>query len=405
MGDEDKGEPVYASYADQQAERFPPSLTSLLERLQAPSVSSLDNHLTWSRFATKHLSTMEDIASILKEEKVRSNLRSLPDGFSGLGGQLTADSRPVQGCYEPYAFVNGVIFSSYTSFMSMMPTPPGQDPTLWQINLAGMGSGFVGATLTCPIELIKTVQTARYPSRMRRTGTLTPQIRQQSMPPHMNPSTYAVAWDILKTGGLRGLYRGYTATLIRESAYGPYEAVCRYFKWRRAKSGHPLEYHDHKHDLISEGEAELNSGLNWAELMTAGGVAGVVAWVATFPFDVFKTRMQSSSAWGDEASKVKLGLWQTAVTSVRKEGWRVMFVGLWPTIVREPDAFASYGSSHLHGFGSATNHAKGVAASFCGRACTTEGFMQGSGEGNVWGDMGSPGCVEQTEACAEPQDY
>lgn len=34
MGDEDKGEPVYASYADQQAERFPPSLTSLLERLQ-----------------------------------------------------------------------------------------------------------------------------------------------------------------------------------------------------------------------------------------------------------------------------------------------------------------------------------------------------------------------------------
>lgn len=48
------------------------------------------------------------------------------------------------------------------------------------------------------------------------------QIRQQSMPPHMNPSTFAVAWDILKTGGLRGLYRGYTATLIRESAYGPY---------------------------------------------------------------------------------------------------------------------------------------------------------------------------------------
>lgn len=48
------------------------------------------------------------------------------------------------------------------------------------------------------------------------------QIRQQSMPPHMNPSTFSVAWDIVRTGGLRGLYRGYTATLIRESAYGPY---------------------------------------------------------------------------------------------------------------------------------------------------------------------------------------
>lgn len=51
---------------------------------------------------------------------------------------------------------------------------------------------------------------------------LTPQIRQQSMPPHMNPSTLSVAWDIVRTGGLRGLYRGYSATLIRESAYGPY---------------------------------------------------------------------------------------------------------------------------------------------------------------------------------------
>lgn len=59
------------------------------------------------------------------------------------------------------AFVNGVIFSSYTSFMSMMPTPPGQDPTLWQINLAGMGSGLVGATLTCPIELIKVSEQRR----------------------------------------------------------------------------------------------------------------------------------------------------------------------------------------------------------------------------------------------------
>lgn len=53
-------------------------------------------------------------------------------------------------------------------------------------------------------------------------GACLHQIRQQSMPPHMNPSTFAVAWDILRTGGIKGLYRGYTATLIRESAYGPY---------------------------------------------------------------------------------------------------------------------------------------------------------------------------------------
>lgn len=81
--------------------------------------------------------------------------------------------------------------------------------------------------------------------------------------------------------GVRTLLLLVSCAIQEETANNRYEAVCRYFKWRRAKAGHPLEHHDHKHDLISEGEAELSSGLNWAELMTAGGVAGVVAWVVS----------------------------------------------------------------------------------------------------------------------------
>jgi solute carrier family 25 carnitine/acylcarnitine transporter 20/29 len=58
------------------------------------------------------------------------------------------------------------------------------------------------STLTCPIELVK--------------------IRQQSLPPHLNPNVFTVTLGILRSGGLRGLYRGYSATVIRELAYGPY---------------------------------------------------------------------------------------------------------------------------------------------------------------------------------------
>lgn len=56
--------------------------------------------------------------------------------------------------------------------------------------------------IACPTELIK--------------------IRQQSAPPHLYPSTLSVFTDILRQGGVRGLYRGFSATAMRDVAYGPY---------------------------------------------------------------------------------------------------------------------------------------------------------------------------------------
>lgn len=53
--------------------------------------------------------------------------------------------------------------------------------------------------------------------------SLTPaQIRQQSMPVHLNPSAWEVTKNIIREGGVRGLYRGFSATVLRELAYGPY---------------------------------------------------------------------------------------------------------------------------------------------------------------------------------------
>ncbi|RSH87801.1 uncharacterized protein EHS24_000318 [Apiotrichum porosum] len=266
------------------------------------------------------------------------------------------------------AFVNGVVFSSYSFFINLQHPGNGSSPTLGQITLAGTGSGMLAAFLTCPIELVK--------------------IRQQSMPIHMNPSTWSVTKDILRQGGIRGIYRGFSATLIRELAYGPYfgalvchsvnsaapsshlssfnveptksecctnsdnaaamcqvcaddslltfryEGMLRLFKWRRRRDGEDLHEKPHRHDLIHEAEAEMHT-LSWPELMAAGGVAGVVAWMVTFPFDVFKTRMQSSSTLEEGSGTRKPpGLWRVATESIRREGPGVMVAGLWPTVVR-----------------------------------------------------------------------
>lgn len=55
----------------------------------------------------------------------------------------------------------------------------------------------------------------------------------------------------------------------------------------------------------------------------------------TFPFDVFKTRMQSSSTLEEGSGTRKPpGLWRVATESIRREGPGVMVAGLWPTVVR-----------------------------------------------------------------------
>lgn len=72
---------------------------------------------------------------------------------------------------------------------------------------------------------------------------------------------------------LHTLCIGYTGAL----AHDRYEATCRYFKSRKPPPEPPRHYHN---NLIDEAEEELRA-LSWPELMTAGGLAGVTAWVVS----------------------------------------------------------------------------------------------------------------------------
>ncbi|WWC92271.1 uncharacterized protein L201_007225 [Kwoniella dendrophila CBS 6074] len=265
------------------------------------------------QYAGKYSSTFSALGAIVKEEKVKGLFKGVTSPMAGI------------------AFINGIVFTSYSLFMKQQIPPESlHEPSLYQIFLAGAGSGVVAATLTCPIELIK--------------------IREQSAPPHVNTSTIGVLKHVIRTDGIRGLFRGFQATAIRDLAYGPYfftyEGMIRLFKYMKTP---PLPENTRKHEghtLIDEAEMELSSGLTWPELMTAGGIAGVVAWMATFPIDVFKTRIQSAP-WTttsdlpapSSSSKLNMtlrkpSLWKVANTAIKEEGWRVMFAGLGPTLIR-----------------------------------------------------------------------
>lgn len=109
--------------------------------------------------------------------------------------------------------------------------------------------------------------------------------------------------------------------------YSQYETTRRYFS-------QPIYPHSNS-DLIQSFESDLHT-VPWPALLLAGGVAGVAGWITTFPFDLVKTRVQTTPA-----SQAKRGFFQGGgvtismiVQSWRNEGLRVFGRGLAPTLIR-----------------------------------------------------------------------
>jgi solute carrier family 25 (mitochondrial carnitine/acylcarnitine transporter), member 20/29 len=126
--------------------------------------------------------------------------------------------------------------------------------------------------------------------------------------------------------------------------YYQYEATCRYFS-RTAPPPIP--------DHASQSNPEIMSSIPLSALLLAGGVAGVVGWLATFPLDVVKTRIQGSetqrfvlmpspiegtrlldSAVITQEKNPYSTTWSTITHSYRTEGLRVFYRGLAPTLIR-----------------------------------------------------------------------
>lgn len=196
--------------------------------------------------------------------------------------------------------LNGLVFGGYGYFLRLQAPSPAERPSLWQVTLAGTLTGILASTVTTPTELIK--------------------IRQQTMTSSSGlPSTREVVRGIYARHGLPGLYRGITATMCRDAGYGPY-----FFAY------------------------ELTTRLSPSSAFTpllAGAVAGIIGWLATFPFDVVKTRMQSFDRDGSGPYR---STWSTARASLREEGWGVFWRGLWPTLVRAvPVNMATFGAFEL----------------------------------------------------------
>lgn len=156
--------------------------------------------------------------------------------------------------------------------------------------ISGSGAAFFSSFTLCPTELIKCkLQAAR-----EKMGTT-------------NITAFKVTKDVIKNNGFRGLFSGLTSTMAREMPgyfffFGGYEAT----------------------KLILAGDN--NGPISLPLTVVAGGVGGVCLWAAIFPFDLVKSRIQ--------VDNLKDGLLVVLSQVVKEDGFRGLYRGLGPTLIR-----------------------------------------------------------------------
>lgn len=171
--------------------------------------------------------------------------------------------------------------------------------TYGQYYAAGAFAGLTNSVLSGPIEHVR--------------------IRLQTQP-HGKDRLYRGPWDCIKKlsaheGVMRGLYRGQAVTLYREAqAYGVWFLTFEYLMNQDMQRNHVQR-----------------KDISTAKVGFYGGLAGEALWIASYPFDVIKSKMQSDG-FGD---KMRYKTMRDAFSQTwRGEGFRGFWKGIGPTLLR-----------------------------------------------------------------------
>ncbi|KAI0006734.1 mitochondrial carrier [Xylariaceae sp. FL0662B] len=169
-----------------------------------------------------------------------------------------------------------------------------------QYYAAGAFAGVANAAVSGPIEHVR--------------------IRLQTQPHGAGARLYAGPWDCVRqlsarAGVLRGLYRGQAVTLWREAqAYGVWFLSFEY-----------LMNSDAARNRVARKDVP-----SW-KVALYGGLAGEALWLASYPFDVVKSKMQTDGFGKDMRYKTMRDCF---AQTWRAEGMRGFWKGIGPTLLR-----------------------------------------------------------------------
>jgi solute carrier family 25 carnitine/acylcarnitine transporter 20/29 len=215
------------------------------------------------------------------------------EGFVGL----------YKGCLPPIliqGLINSLMFVGESLATKVLEPnlKPGDVGSVSNAVLAGACGGVLQCVALVPSEVVKcTMQTETMSASTQKHSEF--------------QRTISCARKILQNEGIFGLYRGWTATVLREApSIGMYFCSYKYSKSFLTQI---------------QGLKEAND----ASIMLAGGIAGALSWTTVYPFDVIKSTIQSNNSGSENR-----GILSTARVLYQRHGHSVFFRGLGTTIVR-----------------------------------------------------------------------
>ena len=148
-------------------------------------------------------------------------------------------------------------------------------------------------------------------------------------------------YRIYASDGLAGFARGLGATMLREIPgnalfFVVYETAQAAFP-RSVRRESPSFRHEPRRERTDAGTTATSSSSSyvyWAQetaaAISCGGVAGSAFWLTMLPVDYAKTRRQIARQGGPD----DVGAWRLIARTARERGWRGLYAGAWPTLLR-----------------------------------------------------------------------
>ncbi|SCU91809.1 LAMI_0E07382g1_1 [Lachancea mirantina] len=251
--------------------------------------------------------TLGIISSVYRQEGFRSL-------FKGLGPNLVG--------VIPARSINFFTYGTTKDIYSRALNNGQEAP--WIHLLAAATAGWATSTATNPIWLIKTRL------QLDKTGST----RQ-----HKN--SWACFNDIIKNEGVKGLYKGLSASYL-----GSVEGILQWLLYEQMK--HVIKMRSLQ-KFGNAGESEKTTGdkiKEWCQRSGSAGLAKFVASIITYPHEVVRTRLRQAPCQNGKPKYT--GLIQSFRVIIKEEGLVSMYGGLTPHLLRTvPNSIIMFGTWEL----------------------------------------------------------
>ncbi|CAH6723559.1 hypothetical protein CLIB1444_16S01508 [[Candida] jaroonii] len=245
--------------------------------------------------AQKHKALYANSLDCFKKIIKNEGLKGL---YSGLGAQLVGVAPEKAIKLTVNDLVRGIGTDDY-----------GKITMGWEI-LAGSSAGACQVIFTNPLEIVKI--------RLQMQGGS----KTNNLPGEI-PRKQLTAGQIIKTLGIKGLYRGASACLLRDV---PFSAI--YFPTYANIKKYLFNY--------DPDDANKRHNLNTLELLISGAMAGAPAAFFTTPADVIKTRLQMERKSTDIKYR---GIIHAFTSILKEEGGSAFFKGSLARVFRSSPQF------------------------------------------------------------------